>query len=314
MVVGSTACGSQQAPQLEPVTVQLNWLHYGAFGGLYAGDQNGDYAAEGLDVTFSPGGPDVDYIAPVVNGEAQFGVAGADALLLARAQGKPVRAIATILRRSPITLVSPAELNITRPQDLIGQTIRITPQIAPSFHAMMAHVGIAPDQYTEVVLPSKLELFERGDVPVWGVYFNSFAVEIQEAGHELNYILPGDYGVHFYSDSLFTTDEVIENDPELVTRFLRATLGGLRYAIENPQAVGSMVVEYDSTADPALEAGKMAASLPLIHTGEDDLGWMRGDVWRGMHDVLLEEGVLPQPVDVESVYTMAFLNRVYQSE
>jgi hypothetical protein len=53
----------------------------------------------------------------------------------------------------------------------------------------------------------------------------------------------------------------------------------------------------------------MGASVPLIHTGQDYIGWMRAEVWQGMHEMLLEQGLLAGSVD--KVYTMDFLQRIY---
>ena len=123
-------------PELIPVTVQLNWLHYATFAGLYAADQNGDYASEGLRGEFVPGGPNVDFISPVVTGQAQFGAAGAENLIQARAAGKPVRAIAVILRRSPFALVSLADSGITTPARLHWEN---DPCHAPDFAQLSCH-------------------------------------------------------------------------------------------------------------------------------------------------------------------------------
>ena len=56
------------------------------------------------------------------------------------------------------------------------------------------------------------------------------------------------------------------SNPDLVLRFLRATLQGWVFAAENQSEIGSMVVKYNSAADPALEEAKMIASLPLVNT------------------------------------------------
>ena len=183
-------------------------------------------------------------------------MAGADELILARAQGKPLRGIATIFRRSPVVFISLAEKNITRPQDFIGKTIRATPNVSPSFRAMMARVGISPDQYTVVDLPTDLTKFASGDVPVWGMYLNSFLLTIRQAGYKFNVIYPDDYGVHFYADTIFTTDEMIDKDPDLVQRFLRATLKGWTCAVENAVQIGAMVQKYNPNADTALETAR----------------------------------------------------------
>jgi NitT/TauT family transport system substrate-binding protein len=312
-VLLGAGCTASAAPTPEPVevTVQLNWLHYATFGGLYAADQNGLYAGEGLTVQFVEGGTDVDYVAAVLRGDADFGVAGADELLEARAAGQPVRAIATILQRSPIVFVAPADSGITHPTDLVGKTVRVTPQIDTTLHAMLSNLDIPEDSYSELVLPSTLDAYSSGQADVWGVYYNSFAVTLREAGYELNTIFPDDYGVHFYADMLFTTDEFIAEHPDLVTRFLRATLEGYAFAIEQPDAIGPLVVQYDPDADAALESAKMAASVPLIHSGSAHIGWMEPRRWEAMRDKLVELGFLAESVPVDDVYTMTFLRQIY---
>jgi NitT/TauT family transport system substrate-binding protein len=305
------ASGKDAPATVQPVLLQHFWIHGTLFAGFYAAEQNGYYADEGLAVRFVEGGVGVDYLTPVADGTAQFGYAGADELILARAAGRPLRAVATIYRRSPSVFVSLADSGITRPQDFVGRTIRVTPQTAVHFRAMVARAGIGPDQYTEIALPSDLDLFASGQAQVWNVYLNNFGVELQRAGYDLNYIYPDDYGVHFYADTLFTNDDLMASDPDLVLRFVRATLKGWTWAVENPAAVGPMVQLYAPQVDPELETAKMTAALPLINTGEDYIGWMKPEVWAGMEETLREQGLLASPLEVESAYTLEFLQEIY---
>lgn len=55
----------------------------------------------------------------------------------------------------------------------------------------------------------------------------------------------------------------------------------------------------------------MIASLPLVNTGEDFIGWMKPEIWAGMEQTLREQGVLTAPLDVTQVYTMQFLEETY---
>lgn len=312
LAAGSSACSPAKPPALTPVTVQLLWRHINTFGGYYAADQKGYYAAEGLAVTFREGGPKVDYLAPVVDGTAQFGDGASDELILARAEGKPLRAVATIYQRSPVVFFTLARSGITRPQDFRGRKIRVAPGLAPALHAMMAHVGIGRDQYTEVVTPSYLALFASGNPPVWSAYLNAFVTEAELAGFKINRIYPDNYGVHFYGDSLFARDDFIAANPDLVRRFVRATLKGWTYIIENPAEIGALIRKYEPDADPARELAGLTASIPLINTGEDAIGWMTYDRWLGMEKILRKQGVLNKPLDIRQVYTLRFLREIYQ--
>src|SRR5215211_5592126 len=98
----------------------------------------------------------------------------------------------------------------------------------------MTKVGIEPNQYETVSLPSDIEQFASGDVPVWGAYINVFAFEVQSAGYEINITSPDDYGIHFYGDILIRTDDFITKHPATVRHFLLTTLKGWKYALEHP--------------------------------------------------------------------------------
>ncbi len=311
-VPGGGAPRAAPAPALTPITVQLKWTHQAQFAGFYAADQKGYYAEAGLAVTFIEGGPQVDLQAPVLGGQAQFGIAEASQLIKERAEGNPLRAIGIVYRRNPVVFISLAEAGITRPQDIAGKTVRVPPENLAAFHAMMNKVGVTPDQYTVVNIPNDLKQFASGDPQVWGVYANAFVLTAEHAGYKINEIFPDDYGVHFYADTIFTTDDMIANNPDLVTRFLRATLKGWTYAIENPEAAAQMVLRYDPQADVDLETAEMTASLPLVNTGEDHIGWMKPETWAGMEQTLRQEGELSKPLDVTQVYTMQFLEEIYK--
>lgn len=311
LLIFAAACGSTPPPPPTPVTVQLSFTHQAEFAGLYAADQLGYYAEEGLQVSFLEGGPEVDYLAPVVNGAAQFGVAQPTDLIMARAAGDPLRSIAAIYRRSPVAFIALASTGITRPQDFVGKKIRSTKTLDLTLRAMMTRVGLGSDQYETVYLPSDVAMFGTGEVPIWGAFVNVFAIDIQRAGYQVNYIYPDDYSIHFYGDVLIATDDMIATKPDLVLRFTRATLKGWTYAVENPTAAGAMVAKQNPKSVADLEAARMAASLPLVNTGEDFIGWMEPAIWEGMERTLREQGVLSPPLDVTQAYTLRFLQEIY---
>jgi NitT/TauT family transport system substrate-binding protein len=312
LALGLAAC-SQVTPEavLTPITVQLSWFHQAEFAGFYAAEQLGYYAEEGLDVSFIEGGPELDFIAPVADGTAQFGVAQPADLILARADGLPVRSIATIYRRNPVVFISHADLGITQPQDFVGKKIRSAITLDQTLRAMMTRLEIPPDQYEIVHLPGDVSLFAAREVPIWAGFINVFVVEVQRVGYDINIIYPDDYGIHFYGDVLITTDQLIATDPELVRRFTRATLKGWTYAVENPAAIGAIVKKYKADANEDVENAKMTASLLLINTGENFIGWIKPEVWEHMANILGEQGTLTKPLDITQVYTLQFLQEIY---
>ena len=169
VTLASCAPAATPAPELTPITVQLSWTNQAEFAGLYAADQLGYFADEGLQVSFLEGGSEVNFITPVVDGRAQFGIAQPADVILARADGVPVRSVAAIYRRSPIVFFALADSGITRPQDFIGKKIRSTLTVDQTLQAMMTRVGIDEHQYETEYLPSDIALFASGNPPVWGV-------------------------------------------------------------------------------------------------------------------------------------------------
>ena len=312
------ACAPQEVKKpLDEVTVQLSWHHQANAAGFYAADQQGYYAEEGLAVILLPlPGPGADPMAVVMDGTADFGVNFGAGVVTARSQGLPITAIATIYRRYPLAFMTLASSGITRPHGFPGHTVRT---LAPGgsavvFQAMMTRLGLDPDSVQEVDVGYDLSPFFAGEVDISPSYINIQVLTAREQGYKVNLILPEDYGIHLYGDTLFTTDRLIEENPDLVLRFLRATLRGWQWAIENPELAGPLALKYDPTLDAAQQAAQMEASVPLVHTGEDHIGWMREEVWQGTYDILLEQGLLDEPVDVDRVYTMEFLQKIYGGE
>jgi NitT/TauT family transport system substrate-binding protein len=311
LVLATSACTPTASLALTPLTIQLNWTHQAQFAGFYAADQNGYYAAEGLAVTFAQGGPNVNSVDKVLPGSAQFGIAGADVLLVARSKGKAVRAVAIDYRRSPRVYIALAKSGITRPQDFVGKIISMGVGGIATLDTMMKRVGIQPDAYTTVISTPDLADFYSGQTQVRMVFLNNEVLTLQSAGYKINIIYPDDYGIHNYGDALFTTDNLIAAQPDLVLRFVRATLKGWIFSVEHPAEIGAMVVKYNPEADVSLENKKMNASLPLVNTGEDHIGWMKPEIWSGMEQTLREQDVLISSLDATQAYTMQFLQEIY---
>ena len=71
------------------------------------------------------------------------------------------------------------------------------------------------------------------------------------------------------------------------------------------------ILLYDPTLEEEIQKTKLEAQIPLIYTGEYQIGWMRAAVWEGMHEILLEQGILDEPVDLDEAFTMQFLKEIY---
>lgn len=300
----------EQTSSQIPITVQLGSVHQAVYGGFYLAQQKGTYAESGMMVTFVEGGNNVDLVSPLLNGDAQFGIMGASALISERAAGKPVRALATIFRRDPIVFFSLADSGIIRLQDFIDKNVLVTPRLQPRLNAMLAKAEISLSDINIISTGNVSDLY-TGKIDVASGLITSSVLSAQRSGYPVNIIYPDDYGVHFYSTVIFATEDYIAANPELVEQFLQATFKGWSDAVEDPQSVGAIVKVYNPAADAEFESASMAASLPYIHTGEDYIGWMKPEVWAGMLKTMREQGEVTSPLDIEDVYTMEFIQQIY---
>ena len=311
-------CQRREAEEpLEAVRVQLGWTHQAQWAGFYAADKNGYYAEERLAVELLPRpSPTTNTIALVMDGAVDFGTTNAIALILARPRGNSVTAIAAIYRRDPWVLMTMPGSGIMRPQDFPGHTINTLNPVGQGlvFRALMNKLGLDPDSVRQVETGFDLTPFYLEEVDIWAGFLTNEVLRAREQGYRVNVILPDYYGIHRYGMVLIAAESLIEKNPDLVLRFLRASLRGWRWAIENPEQAARFSLGYDPELDLEHEIALAEASIPLIHSGQDQIGWMNEKVWQDTHDMLLDQGILKQPLDMGRVHTIEFLLNIYREE
>lgn len=253
--IGALALNGRMKPPLERVALQLTWTHSASYAGFYSADRMGDFARHGLDVTFLTGGPKFDPLEPVLSGKAQFGLANGGHLVRGRSEGKPVKAVACIYRRSPLVYITLAGSGITHPRQFAGRTIRASRQNIITLNALTTRFGIDPSEY-KITLTRDLKKFYSGEVDVWSGYSAVSLVKIRESGRKVNVIHPNNFGVHFYYSCIFTTDQIIDEKPGTVLKFLRASLrDGWPRAFRDPEKIRRAGAVVQSRSRPGV-AGK----------------------------------------------------------
>ncbi len=307
---------TEETIALEEITVKLKWLHQAQFAGNYVAAEKGFYEQEGLKVNLVPFSFEEPTIDAVADGKATFGITGADELILARAKGTPLKAFAVIYKTNPVCAYSLKESNIKKPQDFVGKTVGLErgTNVDLLYYAMIAKLDINNSRINEITIGYDATELLNGTTDVSTGYIINEPHQVIEAGYEVNTILMADYGVNMYADVLFVTEDTINNRPELVERFLRATLEGWEYAIENEEEAVDMTLQYATDRTKSHEMYLLENSIPLIHTGDTPVGWMNEIEWKQVQNILLDQGLLDEEVNVGEAYTMEFLNRVYDEE
>jgi len=312
-----SGCTSQKASvPPDEVSVQLKWVHQAQFAGFYLAQDEGYYSVENINVKFIEGGAGIDLVEPLINGQADFSQIPPEQLIMECCRGVPIKAIAAIYRQSPVVFISKADSQIIKPSDFIGKTVAILGQTEAEiqFYAMMNKLGFDISEVNLIEYSPDYTEFLNNEADVTYVYITGGLIKLQQKGYELNIIWPGDYGVKFYADLLVANEDMISQNPGLITRFLKATLKGWEDAIGGSESAVESTLKYAKIKERELQLAMMNAQEPLINTGEDYIGWMKDEEWQAMYKTLFEQKLIDTPIDYKKLYTVEFLNKVYKEK
>lgn len=291
----------------EDVTVRLKWLHQSQFAGYYVAEQEGFYKEEGINVRLIPGGAETPSIQIVAGGSEQFGVSGMAQLIEARKQGIPVVALATTYRKNPLIWFG-IDKSIRTPEDLVGKKVGLTVGSNSDllFRAMLKKNGVDIKDINIVPVKYNLSLLLEGKVDMYEGYLTDQPISAELAGYETYVLNPSDYGIHFYGDTLFTTEKMIQEHLDLVKRFTRATLKGWQFAYDNPEKAVDYVLMYSDQLNREQEMLGMKASLELIQPDDKPVGTIEMDVVEQMQGLLVEYGIIESPIDLDTLIYKSF--------
>src|SRR4051812_20374490 len=205
----------------DSVTVRLKWFNQAQFAGFYVAKEKGFYEAAGLDVNIQPGGPDFPAIQMIAGGNEQFGVTSADQILVARSKDVPVVALAVLYRKSPLVLFSLKQSGIDKPEKFKGKKIgvKVGGNEELVYRAVLKKAGIV-DKLDETPVKFDLTPLLTGQLDVWPGYVINEVIATREKGFDVNIISPSDYGLNMYADTLFTTEKMLKEKPEVARKFV----------------------------------------------------------------------------------------------
>ena len=306
------ACKPPPEQPVREVTLGLSWVHQAQFSGPYYADRNGLYAREGLQVAFVPASADRDPLDEFLSGKYDFVIAQPETLIMARLKGHKVKALAVTYHVHPLVFMALASSGIQRPQDFRGKKIGVAYSEKLLLMALLRKMQIDPAEVTIVQRPYDFVSLQNGAIDVQAGWLTDELQTARQAGLELNVISPYDYGITFYADVLTVRESQIESDPALIEKFLRATLRGWTEALQAPEQSAKLPLHYNPELDPVHEVQVLEASGPLIHTGVDQIGWMRVEDWHGMIQTLHEEGMISEQPAAADVFTTRFLETARQ--
>lgn len=291
------------AGEAEPVRLQLKWWHQFQFAGYYAAQVKGFYQEENLDVVILEGGPNKAPLPTVLRGEADYGV-GDSQLVQARLQGLPVVACAAIFQHSPYVLLSRKDRDIRTPGDLVGKRVMLAnEQGAVQLQTLLIHEGIDPSRVQIEEHSWSIDDLISGRVDAVSAYAMVEPYQLLQRGVAPATLRAADYGVDFYGDTLFTTTDEARRHSKRVEAFVRASLKGWRYAMENPGEIADLILQMEgvkergTTREMILQQATGMRSFILPDVVE--IGHMNPGRWNQIAKIYTERNLAPKGVSLE---------------
>ena len=303
---------SLQAQSDEEVVLQLKWEHEFQFAGYYAALWQGFYQQAGLNVdirsAITEDGHFLSADAELISGNADFAIGGIDTIVK-RGLGEKLVVLSPIFQSSPVAVFSLSDLPIDNLQQLSQLRIAAVNDdyLQTQIQAMFLAEGIDPESVTFLDEDVTVESLVEGRADAIVTYDISALFRASELGVELNSLYPVDYGINFFGDVLYTSEAVIERDPELVKRFVEASIEGWRYALEHKFEIADRIsVEmpryrylYNSTFDYNrffAERIDQYLLFPLIPLGHNQI-----ERWQSAYSLLSQLGLIEQPFPIEDL-------------
>ena len=250
-VAAAMLAGSVAAQAADKVTLRTNWLFYGSHAIFLLGIDQGFYEKEGIDLTVKQGNGSGNATRLVANGDSDFAYASAVTMLNLAAQGAPVIAVATIdAQGADAVLVNP-DSGIKDWKGLEGQQVLTTAGAGVNtlFPVAAKNHGIDPDKVklTNVAENALVSSYLQGLAPAMLGGMDDKPAEIKANGGKQPVLL--DYGVPQPGYAIVASKEMVEQNPDLVRRFVRATLQALAAAKADPDAAIQALINWSGSVE-----------------------------------------------------------------
>jgi NitT/TauT family transport system substrate-binding protein len=227
------------------VNLQLGWLLSGNQLGEVCAKALGYYDAEGIDVKFQAGGPNIDGVAIVAAGRYEAGqVSSSPSLMLAVSQDIPIKCFATGAQVHPYTFFSLKKKPVNEPKDLIGKKVGIQATGVILLRALLAKNKIAEKDVEIVTIGADMAPLLTGQVDVvTGWLTNTTALKV--LGDQRVDMRLWDTGVKLYALPYYATVDTLTKKADLIAKFVSATSKGWAYARSEPEkSVDFLVKEF----------------------------------------------------------------------
>jgi NitT/TauT family transport system substrate-binding protein len=312
------AAASADAPaqQLDKVRFGTNWVPEPEHGGFYQAVADGTYRKYGLDVTIVPGGPQVNNRILLPIGKIDFFLS---ANLLqsfdAVEQNFPTIPVAAMFQKDPQVLLAHPDQGIDKFEDLKKLTLFVSSEgLVTYFQWLKAEYGFRQEQTKPYTFNPQPFLVDKRSAMQGYVTSEPYAVE-KQGGFKPKIFLLADYGFNTYSTLIETRRELVDKNPDLVRRFVEATIIGWMNYIYGDNAPANALIKKDNPEMTdeliAYSVGKLK-EYGIVDSGDSrklGVGAMTDERVKSFFDKMVKAGVVKANLDYRKAYTLQFVNK-----
>jgi NitT/TauT family transport system substrate-binding protein len=314
MIVALSPAGAQTAP--DKVSFGTNWVPEAEHGGFFQAVADGTYKSYGLDVTIVPGGPNDNNRMLLIAGKLDFFMAANTLMSFDAVANKvPVVTVAAIFQKDPQVLLTHPESKISKLEELKPLTLFVSKEgISSYFQWLKSEYGFSEEKVKPYTFNPQPFIVDRQSAMQGYVTSEPFAIE-KSAGFKPGIILLADYGFNTYSTLVETRRDLIDKKPDLVQRFVDASVIGWYHYLYGDNAAGNAMIK---KLNPEMTDELLTYSIArmkeygIVDSGDtmrDGIGAMTDARVASFFDKMVRAGVVRQDIDFRKSYTLRFVNK-----
>lgn len=302
------------AEEPDHVSLPCGYVPNVQFAPLYAGLEKGFFAEENIDLQLDHS-MEIDIVALVGAGRLPFGICSGEQVLLGREQGLPLVYVANWYQNYPVGIVALKESGITSMEDLKGKRVGIPMLSGASYIGLEAMLGLSGMKDSDLKLESvgytQAELLVTGKIDAAVVYTTNEPEQLKALGYEIVLFSAADM-TKMVGNGMITNEKMIAENPDLVSRMVRAFVKSIRWTCENPDEAFEICKKYvdglASAEDPELQKQVMLATADYFDDGPLGYGFSDPEAWDNMVNILQKMGMISGKIDTAEVFTNDFIS------
>ena len=321
-VLATAILGALPAAAGETVKLSLNFLPHGGHIGFFVAKEQGFYREAGMEVEILKGEGSADAVRRMASGVVDFAFADLGSLVVGRSRGLKVKALGVAADKDPSVMVSLKSTGIRTPKDLEGKSIGALKASAlrdtwPPLAAVnnvdvnkVAWVDMPSSAYIASLLAKKVDAIATyvSSVP-------SYEIQARTIGQEVSIMFYADFGVDTYGAGIITSEQMLKERPDLVRRFVQASMRGYAWAVENPEgAVRAFLKAHPEASLERVRAEERIQADLLItpYAAREGVGHYDEQKVLRTRDLMLKpRNIDPATIPLKDIYTNEFLPRLF---